>query len=190
MIGSVALVLLLATEPATTTLPRQPDVPRDRPVEQTGSRESPGAVTDYLFDKPLSATDDPAFIANALVGVRQGVLDARDAGGTLQSASLRAAAEKIGKQNEATARVLEALARKKGWHLPERVTQDGALRAAHDTPRASADFIINQIAFHQATLEQFRAQLGGKGDAELKRAVSSALPGYRRNLELLLTLKP
>ncbi len=190
MIESVALVLLLATEPATTTLPRRPEGSGARSVGQIESQDSPGAVTDYLFDKPLSATDDPAFIVNALVGVRQGVLDARDAGGTLQPASLRGAAEKIGRQNDDTARALEALARQKGWRLPARVTQDGALPAAQNSPRARADFIINQIAFHQAMVEQFRAQLGGKGDADLKRALRTALPGYQRNLELLLTLKP
>jgi hypothetical protein len=37
---------------------------------------------------------------------------------------------------------------------------------------------------------QFRAQLAGNGDADLKHALREALPGYEKNLQLLLTLKP
>lgn len=188
MIGSLALVLLLATEPETTTLPRHPEV-RDRQGEQSERGDPPGAVTDYLFNKELSATDDPAFILNAVVGARQGAMDARRAGGVLQSGPLRAAAQKIGQQNEDTTRALEVLARKKGWRLPERTAKNGSLAPDHPA-RAGADFIINQIAYHEATLQQFRAQLAGKGDAELKRALRTAMPGYQRNLELLLTVKP
>ncbi len=190
MIGSVALVLLLATEPPTTTLPRHPEVPREQPAGQNQSADRPGAVADYLFDKRLSATDDPAFILNAVVGTRQGAMDARDASGALASAALRAAAQKIGKQNEDTARALEGLARKKGWRLPDRTTKDGSVQATRNSVRAGADFIVNQIAFHEATLDQFRAQLAGQGDAELKRTLRAAVPGYQRNLDLLLTLKP
>ena len=161
-----------------------------RPAEQTESRDPPGAVTDYLFNKPLSATDDPAFIMNAVVGARQGVLDAKNAAGELHSAALRDAAGRIGKHNEETSRALETLAKKKGWHLPERVSADGSVASNRVSTRAGADFIINQIAFHETTLDQFRAQIAGKGDAELKRTLRTALPGYQRNLELLLTLKP
>ena len=55
--------------------------------------------------------------------------------------------------------------------------------------RTNADFIVNQIAHHESTVDQFRAQIGGKGDAELKRVLRDALPGYQKNLELLLGLK-
>jgi predicted outer membrane protein len=197
MMSSVALVLLWATEaePPTTTMPRRYDVPtseaprENRPAEQTEGRDHPGAVTDYLFDRPLTATDDPAFITSVVVGTRQGALAAREAGSALQSAPLREAAEKIGRQNEDTARALETLARKKGWTLPERTAGSGMV-ARSSPARVNADFIINQIAFHEATVDQFRAQIAGDGDAELKRALRSALPGYQRNLELLLTLKP
>jgi hypothetical protein len=37
---------------------------------------------------------------------------------------------------------------------------------------------------------QYRAQIAGKGDADLKRALKDALPGYEKNRDLLLTLKP
>jgi hypothetical protein len=38
-------------------------------------------------------------------------------------------------------------------------------------------------------VDQFRAQIGGKGDPELRRALREALPGYQKNLEMLLGLK-
>jgi hypothetical protein len=187
---SVALVLLFTTEQPTTTLPRQSDAPRERPAEQSERRDPPGAVTDYLFDKPLTATDDPAFISNVVVGTRQGAIDARDAGQSLTSDQLRAAAAKISKQNEETTRALEVLAKKRGWRLPEHTTKEGSVQTVRTSPRDNADFIINQIAFHESTLDQFRAQLAGKGDQELKRTLRAAVPGYQRNLELLFTLKP
>lgn len=190
MMASVALVLLLANPPEQTTLPRHPEVPRDRNAEQNESRDLPGQPADYLFNKPLVATDDPAFVTSVVGGTRQGAIDARNAGRDIASANVRAAAQKIGAQNEATSRALESLARKKGWHLPERTTAEGSTATNRNTPRGSADFIINQIAFHEQTLDQFRAQLGGKGDADLKRELRKALPGYQKNLELLLTLKP
>ena len=39
-------------------------------------------------------------------------------------------------------------------------------------------------------MAQYRAQIAGKGDPDLKRELKQALPGYERNLELLLKLKP
>jgi hypothetical protein len=56
--------------------------------------------------------------------------------------------------------------------------------------RANADFILTQLSFHQNTVAQYRAQIAGKGDPDLKRELQQALPGYERNLELLLKLKP
>jgi hypothetical protein len=53
----------------------------------------------------------------------------------------------------------------------------------------SADFIVNQIRLHQTTIAQFRAQSAGNGDAELRRVLREALPGYQKNLEMLLGLK-
>jgi hypothetical protein len=55
--------------------------------------------------------------------------------------------------------------------------------------RMSADFIVNQIRLHQTTIAQFRAQAAGQGDAELRRVLREALPGYQKNLEMLLGLK-
>ena len=45
-----------------------------------------------------------------------------------------------------------------------------------------------EIATHQATIAQYRAQLGGAGNAQLERALRKTLPGYQENLELLLRL--
>ena len=194
MISPVALVLLLAAQsPDQTTLPRHPD---PDPVEQQSSRE--GEATDPYFDREYVATDDPAFVLSAVENARQGVIDARSAAATTGNPELRAAAEKIGAQNEATSRKLEKLASVKGWRLPQpnpaRTSSvnggpDGNGNRA-DTVRANANFIVHQISFHQSTMAQYRAQIAGKGDADLKRALSEALPGYQKNLERLLELKP
>ena len=55
--------------------------------------------------------------------------------------------------------------------------------------RTAANFIKQQISFHENTVAQFRAQLNGNGDQDLKRELREALPGYEQNLELLLRLK-
>ena len=84
---------------------------------------------------------------------------------------------------------LEAIAGRKGWRLPQgNPVRTGTVPVTSAT-RTSADFIINQIATHESTIDQFRAQLAGKGDAELKRALRDAVPGYQKNLEMLLGLK-
>jgi|SRR5688572_4012465 predicted outer membrane protein len=194
MISPVALVLLLAAQsPDQTTLPRHPD---PDPVEQQSSRE--GEATDPYFDREYVATDDPAFVLSAVENARQGVIDARSAAAATGNPELRAAAEKIGAQNEATSRKLEKVASVKGWRLPQpnpaRTSsvnggRDGNGNRA-DTVRANANFIVHQISFHQSTMAQYRAQIAGKGDADLKRALSEALPGYQKNLERLLELKP
>jgi hypothetical protein len=56
--------------------------------------------------------------------------------------------------------------------------------------RANANFIVGQITYHESTLAHYRAQIAGKGDAQLKRTLREAVPGYEKNLELLLKLKP
>jgi predicted outer membrane protein len=191
---SFALMLLLTAPPAAstsdTTLPRRPDA--DLPERQA---QRAGTPTDPLFDRAHVATDDPAFVLAAVESARQGVVDAGNAAGELGSAELRAAAEKIHAQNEATTRRLEQLAGVKGWRLPqpnpERTSTfaDGAALKGAGV-RTHANFIVNQISYHENTLAQYRAQLAGKGDADLKRALRQAVPGYQKNLELLLTLKP
>ena len=55
--------------------------------------------------------------------------------------------------------------------------------------RTSAIFIINQIACHENLVATFRAQIAGKGDAQLKRELRAALPGYQQNLQMLPGLK-
>jgi hypothetical protein len=122
--------------------------------------------------------------------VRQGSLDAEAAARSLDKPELVAAARKIGAQNEATSRRLERLASARGWRLP----QDNPARATSVSSaagvRTNANFILNQISFHENTVAQYRAQIAGKGDAELKRALRESLPGYQQNLDLLLRLRP
>lgn len=187
MIGSIALVLLYASAPADeVSLPRQRDA---NPVEQRPvQQEQP---TDPLFAKPQIATDDPAFVLGAIESTRQGAAEARAAGQVLGQPQLRDAAAKIARQNESVRQLLEALAKRKGWRLPatnpDRATTfpDSESGAA----RYGANFIIHQISYHENTLAQYRAQLSGSGDVDLKRALRETLPGYQKNLELLLRLK-
>jgi len=198
MLSTVALVLVFAN-PATAAKPpaqegpqpTQSPMPRQMDQDKAQHRaESDDQPTDPWFDREYVATDDPAFILSAVENARQGVIEAREAAQHLANPQLRVAAEKIGAQNEATRRRLEKLAHTKGWRLPQ--PNPGRTTTVPDAApvRANASFIINQIAYHQNTLAQYRAQMGGKGDAELKRALREALPGYQQNLDLLLKLKP
>ena len=184
MIASLALLLLLADEGATT-LPRHGDVV---PVEERpADRKSPPI---RLFDRPHVATDDAAFVLAAIESSRQGVIDARSAA---EAAPQRASC--------ATPRRRSAGRTKRRAHDSKRspTPRAGACRRAirnatatfptAGETRTAANFIVSQIAFHEATLAQYRAQLGGKGDAELKRALRDTLPGYQKNLDLLLRLK-
>jgi hypothetical protein len=190
MLGTL-VALLMATGQATAqsgqdqpTLPRQADT---QPYE--GRDASQGEPTDPLFDRKLVATDDASFVLNAIENSRQAALDAQGVATRLQSESLRTTAADIKAQNEATARKLEALAKRKGWRLP--ADNPGRASSLPETGphRAGANFIRNQITSHEATLAQFRAQIAGKGDAELKSTLRQALPGYQKNLEKLLAAK-
>jgi hypothetical protein len=184
MLATLSLVALLADPAGQTTLPRHADPPAaDTPPAEERR------PTDPLYDRPIGATDDPAFVLTAVENARQGVMDARAAEGGLPTPELRAAAAKIGQQQRATLERLEAIASKKGWRLPQGNPVRTGTVPVTSVSRTSADFIINQIATHQNTLDQFRAQLNGKGDAELKRVLRDALPGYQKNLEMLLGLK-
>jgi hypothetical protein len=186
MLTPVALLLLFAnTPPDQTTLPRHPD---PDPVERNAQRD--GTPTDPWFDRQFVATDDPAFILAAVENVRQGTVDAKTAASALDRPELVAAAQKIGEQNQATAGKLEKLAQAKGWRLPQENPARAASNGTATGKRANADFILNQLAFHQNTVALYRAQIAGKGDAELKKTLKESLPGYEKNLDLLLTLKP
>ena len=190
MLGVLASLYLLANTPASqTTLPRHPD---PDPVENQAQRA--GEPTDPWFDRAYVATDDPAFVLTALENARQGVIDARGAEGGLGNAELRAAAEKIRKQNETTSQKLEELAKAKGWRLPAanpgRTSAVAGDASGMGSSRANANFIMGQITYHESTLAHYRAQIAGKGDAQLKRTLREAVPGYEKNLQLLLTLKP
>jgi hypothetical protein len=183
-------MFLLAGGQGQTTLPRHPD---PDPVEQKTQRA--GEPTDPWFDRDYIATDDPAFVLTAVENARQGVIDARGAEGALANSELRAAAETIRRQNETTSRKLEELARAKGWRLPQANPERTAAVSGGDAKgvgptRANANFIVRQIAFHEGTLEHYRAQLSGNGDAQLKRTLREAIPGYEKNLQMLLTLEP
>jgi hypothetical protein len=184
IIATLSLVALLAEPAVQPTLPRHADPP---------AAETPSAdirrPTDPLYDKPIAATDDPAFMLTAVENARQGLMDARAAEAGLPTPELRAAAGKIGKHQKATLEKLEALAKVKGWRLPEGNPARTGTVPVSGAARTSADFIINQIAYHETTITQYRAQLGGKGDSDLKRALRDAVPGYQKNLEILLGLK-
>ena len=87
-------------------------------------------------------------------------------------------------------RSLEAIAKRKGWAPPQRNPDRASSQVAGTEARNNANFIIGQLSWHQATIEQYRAQIAGKGDPELKRTLRKALPVYEKNRDLLLTLKP
>jgi predicted outer membrane protein len=181
MLEALALMVMLADQ--GPTLPRQAD-PSAAPVPPTESRP-----TDPLYDRPREAADDASFVLTAVESVRQGVMDARAAESGLPTPELRSAAAKIGQQQEATLARLEAVSKQKGWRLPQGNPVRTGTVPVSSAARTSADFIINQIANHQSTLDQFRTQLAGKGDPELKRALQAAVPGYEKNLQMLLGLK-
>lgn len=184
MLATLSVVLVLAQGAGQTTMPRHADPPAaDTPPAEVRR------PTDPLYDKPIAATDDPAFVLVAVENARQGVIDARAAEAGLPSPALRAAAAKIGQHQQATLQALESLAKTKGWQLPQGNPGRTGTVPVSGAARTSADFIINQIAYHETTITQFRAQLGGKGDADLKRALRDALTGYQKNLEMLLGLK-
>jgi predicted outer membrane protein len=179
------MLMLADAPPEQTTMPRRPAAD---PVEQAAKTDN--ATPDPLFDRPHVATDDPAFILQAVENTRQGILDARIAAHGLDNPELRALAEKIGAQNEATNRRLEEVAHSKGWRLPQdNPARDTALPGS-SAARANANFILSQLSFHQNTVSQYRAQIAGRGDPDLKRELQAALPGYEKNLDLLLKLKP
>jgi len=185
MITLTISMLLAGAAVEQTTLPRHPD---PVPVRQQHTRA--GIPTDPLFDRALVATDDPAFVAAALENSRQGLAEARAAREILKQSVLRDAAARIGETNDTTTRSLEAIAKRKGWPLPDGNPQRESMLAATTESRINANFIIGQISWHQATIEQYRAQIAGKGDPDLKRALREALPRYEKNRDLLLTLKP
>ncbi|MEO8062087.1 MAG: DUF4142 domain-containing protein [Pseudomonadota bacterium] len=182
MITLTIAILLAGVEP--TSLPRH----RDHDPSQQPTRD--GIPTDPLFDRAMVATDDQAFVLAALENSRQGLAEARTARDILQQQALLDAASRIGETNDATSRSLEAIAKRKGWRLPAGNPQRASSLAAASEARTNANFIIGQLSWHQATIEQYRAQIGGKGDPELKRALRAALPGYEKNRDLLLRLNP
>jgi hypothetical protein len=177
MIATFALVLLFASDPQQEL---KQDVPQ--PKQQ-------GTPTDPLFDKPYVATDEPAFVLSVIESARQGEVDARSAADTLSKPELRDAAARIARQNSVTRARLELLAKSKRWQMPAKNPERAATLPAGNEVRTDANFIVQQISFHEATVAQMRAQLDGHGDLDLKRELREALPGYQKNLDLLLHLK-
>lgn len=178
MFATLALLLMFAGDD-----PRHPDNhDAPRPQQQ-------GQPTDPLFDKPYVPTDAPAFVLSVIESTRQGELDARSAAETLSKQELRDAAARIGRQNGATRARLEILAKSKGWRMPEKNPERAPTMAEAKVTRTDANFIVQQISFHETTLEQFRAQLNGSGDSDLKRELREAIPAYEKNLEMLLRAK-
>src|SRR5690349_16928367 len=97
MLATLSLVMLLADPAGQTTLPRHVDPPAaDTPPPEERR------PTDPLYDRPVTATDDPAFVLTAVENARQGVMDARAAESGLSTPELRAAAAKIGRQQAQT----------------------------------------------------------------------------------------
>jgi hypothetical protein len=185
LITAVAL-LLFANPENPTTMPRQRDA--EPSVQQDAEREG-GAPTDPLFDRKLVATDDPTFIAQAIESGRQGQTDA-GALGDAATPALKSAAANIEQQSRSSTEKLEALAKRKGWRVPEQNPNRAVSVKTGSPTRSRANYIVHQIAWHQATIEQFRAQIAGKGDAELKKALAAQLPGYEKNLQSLIALEP
>ena len=178
MYATLALLLMFAGDD-----PRHPDN-QDAPQPQ-----QQGQPTDPLFDKPYVPTDAPAFVLSVIETTRQGELDARSAAETLSKQDLRDAAARIGRQNSATRARLELLAKSKGWRMPEKNPDRAPTVPDGKVTRTDANFIVQQISFHETTLAQFRAQLSGSSDADLKRELREAIPGYEKNLEILLRAK-
>ena len=82
---------------------------------------------------------------------------------------------------------LETLAKRKGWRLP---AENPASRDRRFAPRARhaprANFIVQPDCLSRGDDRAVPRAADGKGDAELKRALREALPGYQENLDLLL----
>lgn len=163
-------------------MPRHPDTAAQQPAQQ-------GTPTDPLFDRKFVATDEPAFVLSAIEAARQGEADARSAASAMTRPALREAATRIGRQNESTRERLEGIAHRKGWRLPEKNPERATTQPVSGGVRTGANFIVQQISVHETTVAQFRAQMNGKGDEDLQQALREVLPGYQKNLELLLQLK-
>jgi hypothetical protein len=183
LLSTAALVLLLA-DGGRVTLPRTLD-----PALAEKPTPDAAQTTDPLFDRPLRARDDAAFVRDLVESLRQGVVDARAGESGLPTPELRAAASAIGEQEAATLESVETLATRKGWRLPEgNPVRSGSVPVAGEA-RTSANFIIHQITRHQTVISHVKAQLEGQGDAQLKRELRAALPRYQKNLRMLLELK-
>ena len=178
MYATLALLLMFAGDD-----PRHPD------NQEVPQPQQQGQPTDPLFDKPYVPTDAPAFVLSVIESTRQGELDARSAAETLSKQDLRDTAARIGRQNGATRARLEILAKSKGWRMPEKNPDRAPTVPDGKVSRTDANFIVQQISFHETTLAQFRAQLNGGGDVDLKRELREAIPGYEKNLEMVLRAK-
>lgn len=191
MLSTLVALLVAGGQADAQSAPPQPTLPRQADTQPYAERDAArGTPTDPLFDRKLVATDDASFVRNAIENSRQAARDAAGAARQLESDSLRVTASAIESQNEAMSHALESLARRKGWRVPEENPARSTSLPDAGPRRAGANFIVNQITAHQATLAHYRAQIAGQGDPELKRALQQALPGYEKNLEKLLAARP
>ena len=186
MLTTLALVLLYQGGVDQTTLPRHPD-----PDNAAQRDTTQGTPTDPWYKGDLVATDDAAFILNTVESTRQAAKESATALERVQRPRVREAARRIREQDEATTRKLEAVAKRRGWRLPqENPARASMIEKGTESPtRADANYLLNEIQYHENTVAHFRAQIAGKGDPQLKRVLREALPGYERNLEMLLTLE-
>ena len=103
MSSLMALMLMLANAPPEqTTMPRRPAAD---PVKQAAARTVTRPILTSIAGHV--ATDDPAFILQAVENTRQGNARCARRCAQLDNPQLREAAQKIGAQNKATNQRLE-----------------------------------------------------------------------------------
>ncbi len=182
----LALVLLFAN--AAQETPTMPPS-RDARAEQTPAQQ--GTPTDPLFDRPAHRERRTGVRAQRHREPRGRVSSMRaEPPRCCASRSCEKRRRRIVRQNESTRAEARGIGETQGMaSCPSRIriVQSGLPSAGE--ARMGANFIVQQISFHETTVAQFRAQMNGKSDAELRRALRESLPGYQQNLDLLLQLK-
>ena len=184
MISPVATRVVAGAPPAPsrigTTLPRHPD---PDPVAQQQRAPREATPTDPWFDREHVATDDPAFVLAAVESARQGVVDARNA---VERTRQRRVARGGGQDQRAErGDHAQARAARRREGMATAATQPGAhqhfdrlaTRIAARSVRTNANFIVNQISYHENTLAQYRAQIAGAGRRGSETRAARGLAG-------------
>jgi hypothetical protein len=160
-----------------TTLPRHRDAD---PVEQQRA-PAEAQPTDPYFDRKFVATDDAAFVLSAVESARQSALDASTAETALRNSALRDAAKMISRHNEETRARLESIAKRKGWRLPDHNPDRATSLPKAGQTRAAANFIVNQISFHENTVRAVRGAARRQSAMRTSSAnCGASLPGFRK----------